>query len=468
MQIIADLEVHSKYARAVSSSMNVPTISEWAAKKGISLVGTGDFTHPMWLRELEANLEEAGNGVYKLRDGKSSEPYFLLTSEISCMYTHEGKGRRVHIMVYLPSFESVKKFNNELTTMGANLFSDGRPIVGLTLAQIAETALSVDKRTILIPAHVWTPWFGFYGHMSGYDSLHEAFGDLKKYIPAVETGLSSDPLMNWKIEELEEKQIVSFGDAHSPQKLGREATVFELEKISYENVWKALWPKSEIGSRKLDDEVLISKLEVGIQSSKFKLRNQSSDIKPHISYTIEFYPEEGKYHYTGHRKCNVVYSPKDARKMGMTCPVCGRPLTLGVASRVETLASLDIETESTVDKYGVRFIRDKVGKRIPYIMMVPLLEIISESLGLGVNSQKVENTYELLINQLGSEFRVLLKTPIEDIRKVAGEKIGEAIGKVRIGDIHIEPGYDGIFGKVTIWRQEEKITNNHKLQESLF
>src|SRR3990172_3079335 len=218
MKVIADLEVHSKYARAVSPAMNVPTIAEWAGKKGIGLVGSGDFTHPIWLRELEANLEEAGQGLFKLKtkDQKLKTINFLLTSEVSCMYTHEGKGRRVHIMVYLPSFESVKRFNNELTTMGANLFSDGRPIVGLTLAQIAETALSVDKRTILIPAHVWTPWFGFYGHMSGYDSLHEAFGDLKKYIPAVETGLSSDPLMNWKIEELEEKQIVSFGDAHSP------------------------------------------------------------------------------------------------------------------------------------------------------------------------------------------------------------------------------------------------------------
>src|SRR3990167_5792911 len=248
--------------------------------------------------------------------------------------------------------------------------------------------------------------------------------------------------MNWKIEELEEKQIVSFGDAHSPQKLGSEATVFELEKISYENVWKALWPKSEIGSRKLDDEVLISKLEVGIQSSKFKLRNQSSDIKPHISYTIEFYPEEGKYHYTGHRKCNVVYSPKDARKMGMTCPVCGRALTMGVASRVETLASLHIETESVKDEFGVRFIRDKFGKKTSYIMLVPLLEILAECLGSGVGSKVVGNSYQQLINQFGSEFKVLLETPIMDIRKAVGEKIGEGINKVRLGDIHIEPGYD--------------------------
>src|SRR3990170_7009058 len=262
MKVIADLEVHSKYARAVSPAMNVPTIAEWAGKKGIGLVGSGDFTHPMWLRELEANFKESGAGVYRLKSPSSAkvtagkQVNFLLTSEVSCMYTHEGKGRRVHLMVYLPTFDSVKKFNSELTLMGANLFSDGRPIVGLTLAQIAETALSVDKRAIIIPAHVWTPWFGFYGSQSGYDSLIEAFGDLEKYIPAVETGLSSDPAMNWKIEELENRRIVSFGDAHSPQKLGREATVFELSEISYDAIGRALWGK---GPDK-------------------------------ISYTIEFYP----------------------------------------------------------------------------------------------------------------------------------------------------------------------------------
>ena len=448
MKVIADLEVHSKYARAVSPAMNVPTIAEWAGKKGIGLVGSGDFTHPMWLRELEANLEESGAGVYRLKSpitDHQSLVSFLLTSEVSCMYTHEGKGRRVHIMVYLPSFESVKKFNNELTDMGANLFSDGRPIVGLTLAQIAETALSVDKRAIIIPAHVWTPWFGFYGSQSGYDSLIEAFGDLEKYIPAVETGLSSDPAMNWKIEELENRRIVSFGDAHSPQKLGREATVFELPEISYENVWKAIWGNAH-----------------SLQSTDYS-NMQAVDRSPSavskeskILYTIEFYPEEGKYHYTGHRKCNVVYSPKDARKMGMICPVCGRALTMGVASRVETLASLHIETESVKDEFGVRFIRDKFGKKTSYIMLVPLLEILAECLGSGVGSKVVGNSYQQLINQFGSEFKVLLETPIMDIRKAVGEKIGEGINKVRLGDIHIEPGYDGVFGTVKIWQPDNQ------------
>ncbi|OGM24858.1 hypothetical protein A2962_04110 [Candidatus Woesebacteria bacterium RIFCSPLOWO2_01_FULL_39_61] len=441
MNIIADLEVHSKYARAVSPSMNVPTIALWADKKGIDLVGSGDFTHPMWLRELESQLEEDGDGIYKLKNS-ATKSRFLLTSEVSCIYTHNGKGRRVHIMVYLPSFSSVRAFNEELTKRGANLFSDGRPIIGLTLTQVAEIALTVDKRALIIPAHVWTPWFGFYGSMSGYDSLSEAFGNLEKYIPAVETGLSSDPAANWRIGELAGKRIVSFGDAHSPQKLGREATVFQIKnsklKITYQDVYDAIWNKTDGGWE--------------------------------IAYTIEFYPEEGKYHYTGHRSCNIVYSPNEARKWGMTCPTCGRQLTMGVMSRVEALSSQEITNDKlqiTNDKLGVAWIRDEKGKYPPYVMLVPLLEILSEALIAGVGSQTVINVYEQLIHSFESEFNVLLKTEIADIAKMAGQKISEAIQKVRSGDIFIKPGYDGVFGTVKIWKEEEEkeMGNN---QASLF
>jgi len=441
MQVIADLEVHSKYARAVSPSMDVPTIADWADKKGINLVGTGDFTHPMWLRELEANLEEDAEGIYRLKSqSKDGSPLgekarFLLTSEVSCMYKHGGKGRRVHIMIYMPSFESVKKFNTELTAHGANLFSDGRPIMGLSLAQVAEIAYEANEKALVIPAHVWTPWFGFYGSMSGYDSLMEAFGDLEKKIPAVETGLSSDPVMNWRIAELTDKRIVSFGDAHSPQKLGREATVFEMGELSYDAIGRALWGK---GPEK-------------------------------IAYTIEFYPEEGKYHYTGHRKCSIAYSPDDARKMGMTCPVCGRALTVGVMSRVETLASLEVEVESEIDSFGVRWITDKSAKNPSYIMLVPLLEILAESLSLGVSSKKVMDLYELLVSRLGSEFSVLLKTPLEDIAKIGGHRASEAIQKVRSGDIVITPGFDGVFGTVKIWPSSSQTTEDKKEEQtSLF
>lgn len=432
MKVIADLEVHSKYARAVSSNMNVPTITEWADKKGIDLVGTGDFTHPMWLRELESQLEEDGDGIFKLK-GSNAKCRFLLTSEVSCIYSHNGKGRRVHIMVYLPNFSDVKKFNEELTRRGANLFSDGRPIIGLNLAQVAETALEVDKKALVIPAHIWTPWFGYYGSMSGYDSLVEAFGELEKYIPAVETGLSSDPAMNWRIGELAEKRIVSFGDAHSPQKLGRESTVFEVGELSYDAIGRAVWGK---GPEK-------------------------------ISYTIEFYPEEGKYHYTGHRNCKIVYSPNEARKLGMTCPTCGKPLTMGVMSRVESLSSKVVETEGQTDGYGVRWIKDKEDKNPSYVMLVPLLEILSESLGAGVASQRVVNTYEQLIRSFGSEFNVLLSTKSKEIAKLAGARVSEAVQKVRSGDIFIKPGYDGVFGAVKIWKDEGN-DESDKLQESLF
>ena len=442
MEIIADLEVHSKYSRAVSSAMDVPTINLWAFKKGINLVGTGDFTHPMWFRELESNLVEENQGIYKLKfppkdfASGSEKIRFLLTSEVSCIYTHKGKGRRVHVIVILPTFTSVQNFNKELTKRGANLFSDGRPIIGLTLSQVAEIALSSSRKALIIPAHVWTPWFGFYGSMSGYDSLQEAFGDYEKFIPAVETGLSSDPAMNWRIAELANKRIVSFGDAHSPQKLGREATVFELDELNYDAIGRAIWGKGP----------------------------------EEITYTIEFYPEEGKYHYTGHRKCGVTYSPNETRKKGLTCPVCGRPLTLGVMSRVESLSASKQEIEIQDDNYGVRWIKAKEAEDVkkPYVMLVPLLEILAQSLGLGVSSKKVSGLYDHLITKLGSEFSILLKTDIDVIKKIAGEKVSEAITKVRSGDISIKPGYDGVFGEVKIWSSPEASEDKTQEQTSLF
>jgi len=431
MKVIADLEVHSKYARAVSPRNTLPNIAEWAEIKGINLVGSGDFTHPLWLRELEAGLEEVGKGVFRLKSkvkGRRSKVKFLLTSEVSCIYTDRDKGRRVHLMVYLPSFSKVRKFNKELVKRGANLMSDGRPIIGLTLAQVADIALSVEPEAIIIPAHVWTPWFGFYGHLGGYNSLDEAFGELADSIYTVETGLSSDPAMNWRIGELSRRNIVSFGDAHSPEKLGRESTVFELEKLDYENIKDALnKPPQTTPSR----------------GSK-------------IAYTIEFYPEEGKYHYTGHRKCGIIYSPKETRKKGVVCPVCGRSLTLGVMSRVEQLATREVETESEIDKFGARWIKEKGGLRPPYAMLVPLLEIISEAIEVGVASKKVMGIYEYLINTLGAEFEILLETPVEEIQKVADPRVTEGIKKVRSGDIFIEPGYDGVFGKVKIWKEKEQ------------
>jgi len=404
--------------------MTLPNIAEWAVKKGIDLVGTGDFTHPMWFRELKAGLKEAGEGIYQVENTK-----FLLTTEVSCIYSDKGKGRRVHLLIIFPSLSDVENFNQDLAANGANLFSDGRPIMGLSLKRVAQIALNTNPKVILIPAHAWTPWFGIYGANSGYDSLDEAFEDLAKNILAVETGLSSDPAMNWRMEELANRQIVSFSDAHSPAKIGREATVFEIENLSFEEI------------RKLK-----------------------------IASTVEFYPEEGKYHFTGHRKCNVVYSPNEARKKGTICPVCGRALTPGVMSRVESLGKNEIQTETEKDKFGVRWIFPKGKSRPGYVMIVPLLEILAEAYGVGAGSQKVISNYQLIINNFQSEFKILLETPIEKIQKIAGEKVAEAIAKVRSGDISIEPGYDGVFGKVKVWPHFAKASRGEpsSAQTSLF
>ncbi|MCJ7805766.1 endonuclease Q family protein [Patescibacteria group bacterium] len=464
MRVIADLQIHSRFSRAVSQQMTPPVISQWAKKKGIELVATGDWTHPIWYRELRANLIEAGEGVYKQKDAEEGSPLFLLSTEISSIYSQGGKGRRIHTLVFAPNFETVEKINKELTLRGANLLSDGRPIIGLTAKNVAEVALGVDSRCLIIPAHAWTPYFSVFGSISGFDSIDECFEELAPEIYAIETGLSSDPAMNWRIAELSSRRIVSFSDAHSPAKMGREATAFELSEISYENIRKAIVGKWEDRGEKLD-------IEVGSEKSKLSLRSEAtrvSSLQPHISFTIEFYPEEGKYHYTGHRNCKVVYSPNDARKLGTACPVCGKPLTVGVMSRVEELASVEIETKGEIDKFGVRWIKDKEEKRTPYVMMVPLLEILSEALESGVASQKVQASYEQMINSLGNEFKILLETDIHEISAIAGPRISEAISLVRNGDIAIEPGYDGVFGKVKIWKENKEEEPQTLDQGSLF
>lgn len=433
--------------------MAVPTISSWAKKKGIGLVATGDWTHPVWLRELKANLIEDNEGVYKLKEHASSaymlkehassaykikrqndKTRFLLSTEISSIYSQGGKTRRIHTLIFAPDFEAIDKINRELTVRGANLMSDGRPIIGLSAKVVAQIALEADERCLVIPAHAWTPWFSLYGSKSGFDSIEECFGDLEKNIYAIETGLSSDPAMNWRIEELSSRRIISSSDAHSPQKMGREATVFELPELNYENVRQAI---------------------VGEGDSQ-------------ILYTIEFYPEEGKYHYTGHRKCEVTYSPNEARKKGIICPVCTKPLTVGVMSRVETLAKIEVETESETDEAGVRWIKDKNRKRTPYVMLVPLMEIIAEALKVGTGSKQVAGVYEQLVNTFDNEFNILLKTPLSEMEKAADAKVVEGIKKVRSGDISIKPGYDGVFGEVMIWKEEDKNEESVSDQTTLF
>ena len=344
--------------------------------------------------------------------------------------------RRVHTLVLVPSIESARKINREMTRRGCNLLSDGRPIVGLTSIQLAELVLSLEPKALIIPAHAWTPWFSLYGSMSGFDSIDEAFGPFAKNIYAVETGLSSSPAMNWRIKELDQRAIVSFSDAHSGPKLGREATVFEMPELSYKGIYSAIKQ---------------TPVEVGIPLSR-------------IAYTIEFYPEEGKYHYTGHRACGVRLSPEETRAKGVNCPVCGKPLTVGVMQRVEDLASCSeaslelttINKQLTTNGTSIQVTGSKAfPHRPPFVMLVPLAEIIAESLGAPVASIKVQTTYSRLIEALGGEFTVLLAAQTREIAKLAGERVAVGIDKVRRGEIVIDPGYDGVFGVVKIWRGEE-------------
>lgn len=435
MEVIADLHLHSKYSRAVSQNMTLPIMTQFARQKGLKLLTTGDWTHPVWLREIKSNLVESDQGVYSLKTSQDKlDPKFILSVEISSIYSQGGKARRIHCLLFVPSIEVAEKMNQELVKRGCNVSSDGRPIVGLTPPNILEILMGIDERSFLIPCHVWTPWFSLYGSMSGFDSIEECFGEYSKYIYGVETGLSSDPSMNWRIKELDNRSILSFSDSHSPMKMGRESTVFELQQLTFDNIKKAI---------------------------------MRSSAKDKIAYTVEFYPEEGKYHYTGHRNCKIVYSPEDTKKKGKVCPVCGRGLTVGVMERVEAIASSEENIVSQSGKSGVKWITDPGKKHPPFAKLVPLNEIIAESLHSTAASVKVKPVYDMLTDKFGSEFEVLLKTPIDEVQKAAGEELAEAILKVRNGNIFISPGYDGEYGVVKI-ESVDKSPEKQPEQEALF
>jgi len=442
VEFIADLHLHSKYSRAVSPQMLLPEMALAAAKKGLNLIASGDFTHPLWLRDIKAELKETNDGIYKLKSQADNNVRFLLTTEISNIYKQEGKVRRIHNLVFAPNIEIVEKINKELLRRKCNLSSDGRPIIGLSSKNLLELLLNIDKKIILIPCHVWTPHFGIYGSASGFNSIHECFEKLSSHIYGIETGISSDPWMNWQIGELKNRSILSFSDAHSLPKMGREATVFEINKtldnLSYMDVGKAIsYPMRKKSGRNVIGE-------------------------SGVSFTIEFYPEEGKYHYTGHRNCKVIKSPAQIKESGNICPVCSKKLTEGVMYRVQSLAGdSNFKPYNThMDSKGVLWIDDPFKNHPSFVKLVPLDEIIAESLNSTAGAKKVQAEYDKLCLQLGSELNILIKTPIRDIFKLAGERMAEGIEKVRSGDIVIEPGYDGEYGKVRIWsknisKQEE-------------
>jgi len=407
MKFIADFHIHSKYSRATSKDMNLENLDKWAKIKGIKVLGTGDFTHPGWFKSLKQELEPAESGLYRFKSKVAKdETRFILTAEISCIYNKNNRTRKIHLIIFSPSFEICEKISARLGWVG-NLKADGRPILGMDAKELAKISLDSSKDCLVVPAHAWTPWFSIFGSKSGFDSIEECFDDYSKYIFAIETGLSSDPAMNWRLSSLDKITLISNSDAHSPAKIGREANIFDTE-ISYAAIIEAI---------------------------------KTKDTQKFLS-TIEFFPEEGKYHYDGHRLCGISLSPKETKKYNNICPRCGKYLTIGVLSRVEELAD--------------RPEGFKPKNAIPFKNLIPLEEIIAESLNLGTGTKQVLKEYNNLIDKFGNEFKILLDATLEDLKAATLPEIAEGIERVRKGKVSIEPGYDGNYGKIKIFGQEEQ------------
>ena len=401
MPFIADFHIHSKYSRATAKDMDLASLAKWARIKGVSMLGTGDFTHPLWFSELKGKLQESGEpGVYKYE-----EIYFILTVEVSNIYFKAGRTRKVHNIIFAPDLDAAKEINSALSEYG-ELSSDGRPALSVECDRMVRLLSRIDDRIFLIPAHAWTPHFSVFGSNSGFDSPEECFEDQTGKIFSVETGLSSDPAMNWRWSKLDRFCLTSNSDAHSPSKIGREANVFK-DKIDY-------------------------------NSLRDILKNKD---KERFLYTIEFFPEEGKYHWDGHRNCKARLSPGEAMTTNNICPVCGKKVTIGVMHRLEGLAD---RKEGYVDKASPSF------KRV-----VPLAEIIGDTFGVGSESVKVEREYFRLVKNFGTEFNILLDMSAEDLKANLPERIAKGIINVRDGNVEVVPGYDGEYGEVKILRPEE-------------
>ena len=408
----ADLHLHSRYARGVSPALDLTTLAEGAAAKGVDLLAASDFTHPAWLAELERGLAPVGDtGLFSLRSGEAAPmtgARFVLGTEVSCVYRQAERGRRVHLLLFAPDFDVVHRLCALFAPYGA-LASDGRPTLSLSARDAVEAALDADPRCIVIPAHVWTPWYSVYGAKGGFDSLQECFGDLLPHVPAIETGLSSDPAMNWRVPELDTKAIVSFSDAHSAPRIGREVTIFD-EELSYDGLRRAL-------------------------------------LRQSIAYTVEFFPEEGKYHLDGHRKCGIRQAPEITLRDDGRCRACGRLLTIGVAHRVERLA----QRPHAVERGAEGWLRDPQSKRPPFKRLVSLRQVIAEAIGKGTASKAAAGIHAAAISRLGPELPMLLDAPLAAIAEAAGERVAEGVGRVRQGNLAITPGYDGEYGAVRIW-----------------
>ena len=425
MRVIADLHIHSRFSRACSKELTLPNIAAWCARKGIEVVATGDFTHPKWRQEIGEQLGENAPGIFELREptpsrspsfgrGRNDGTKFVLGTELSCIYKKDGKVRRVHLLVLAPSLAAVDRIIAALTARGCNLRADGRPILGVTSEDLLKICLEADPRTLLIPAHAWTPWFAVFGSQSGFDSLEECFGDLAPHIPAIETGLSSDPEMNWRISGLDRVALVSCSDAHSLPNLGREATVLELETLTFDAIASAL------------------------RASAPAVYDRTAPNR--IIETIEFFPEEGKYYVDGHRACKVRCTPSETKRYRGICPQCAKPLTIGVLARVDKLSD---RNEALVPPQVPAFRR-----------IVPLEAIIAEAFGVVSVTKRVRAEYERMTSVIGSEFFLLLDASLDVIARTTTPEIVEAIRRVRAGDLAIDPGYDGEYGTVRIFTPE--------------
>lgn len=406
MRIVADLHIHSRYSRACSQEMEVSTLARWARIKGVNLLGTGDFTHPLYFAELKAKLETADGGLLRLK-GDREGPYFVPTVEVCNIYHQTGRLRKIHTLIVAPSLEVVEKINYKLRSWG-NLSADGRPTFTSPVKDLAKLVLDLSPESLLIPAHAWTPWFSVFGSNSGFDSLEECFQEEAKNIYAIETGLSSDPAMNWRLSALDRITLISNSDAHSPRKIAREANVFDCAP-TYQNIAQVL---------------------------------KGYDPKGFL-FTIEFFPEEGKYHYDGHRNCGVAWSPAETKRHKALCPVCGAKVTVGVMHRVDDLADRE---EGTTPQ-----------RAVPAKHLVPLEEILAQALEARPGTKTVDREYERLTGLFGSELQILLDVEEEELKKNSLSRVWEGILKVRRGEVKVEPGYDGVYGKISLPPSKEEL-----------
>jgi len=427
MDFIADLHIHSHFSMATSKQLCPEYLDYWARIKGIKVVGTGDFSHPGWLKELREKLEPAEPGLFKLKEEykpdniipESSENTvrFILTAEISNIYKKNGQVRKIHSVLFAPDFETVEKFQQKLSSMNFNITSDGRPILGLDVRDLLELTLDVNENNFFVPAHIWTPWFSVFGSKSGFNSIEECFEDLSKHIHTVETGLSTDPPLNWMCSFLDRYTLVSNSDAHSPEKLGRNANLFKTEP-TYNGIIEAM---------KTGDP------------EKF-------------GGTFDMFPQEGKYHYDGHRKCGIRWTPVETLKHGGICPVCGKKITVGVTNRIVRLS----DREDILERKN----------RLPYYSIIPLKEILSEIEGVGEKTKKVTKKYDQLIRKAGSEFNILQYLPVEEVKQIGGDVLAEAIRRMRNNEVIIKEGFDGEYGHITVFQPDE--IRHIGTQESLF